>query len=94
LETRFNRHVGGLPARIALEQHLSGWFDNGALSVIEKESSVGRSNREQADMNRLRIIDEADAALRIGGAAAISIAEIMARAGMTQGGFYKHFPSK
>jgi TetR/AcrR family transcriptional repressor of nem operon len=94
LETRFNRHVGGLPAGIALEQHLSGWFDNGALSVIEKESSVGRSNREQADKNRLRIIDEADAALRSGGAAAISIAEIMARAGMTQGGFYKHFPSK
>lgn len=55
---------------------------------------MGRSNREQADMNRLRIIDEADAALRRGGTAAISIAEIMARAGMTQGGFYKHFPSK
>jgi TetR/AcrR family transcriptional regulator, transcriptional repressor for nem operon len=69
-------------------------LSNGIFPVIEKESSVGRSNRDQADRNRLRIIDEADAALRSGGTAAISIADIMARVGMTQGGFYKHFPSR
>ncbi|MEI6001530.1 TetR/AcrR family transcriptional regulator [Paraburkholderia bengalensis] len=55
---------------------------------------MGRSNREQADMNRQRIIDQADAAVRGGGVAAVSIADIMARAGMTQGGFYNHFESK
>lgn len=55
---------------------------------------MGRSNREQADLNRQRIVDETDAAVRSGGIAAVSIAEIMARAGMTQGGFYKHFESK
>jgi TetR/AcrR family transcriptional repressor of nem operon len=64
------------------------------FSVNGKEFSVGRSSREQADKNRLRVIDEADAALRSGGAAAISIADIMARVGMTQGGFYKHFSSR
>ncbi|WP_109481120.1 TetR/AcrR family transcriptional regulator [Paraburkholderia sp. C35] len=55
---------------------------------------MGRSNREQADMNRQRIVDQADAAVRGGGVAAVSISDIMARAGMTQGGFYNHFESK
>jgi TetR/AcrR family transcriptional repressor of nem operon len=55
---------------------------------------VGRSNREQADQNRQRIIDQTDATVRGGGVAAVSIAEIMARVGMTQGGFYNHFESK
>lgn len=55
---------------------------------------MGRSNREQADMNRRRIVDQADAVVRAGGVAAVSISEIMARAGMTQGGFYNHFESK
>lgn len=55
---------------------------------------MGRSNREQADINRQRIVDETDAVVRGGGIAAVSIAEIMARAGMTQGGFYRHFESK
>jgi hypothetical protein len=64
-ETRFNGRVGGLAVRIALEQHLSSLFDDSVLAVIEKESCVGRSNREQADQNRLRIIDEADAPLSI-----------------------------
>jgi hypothetical protein len=40
-------------------------FDDGVLSVIDQGSCVGRSNREQANQNRLRIIDEADAALSI-----------------------------
>jgi TetR/AcrR family transcriptional repressor of nem operon len=55
---------------------------------------MGRSNREQAEQNRQRIVDQADAAVRGGGVAAISIAEIMAGVGMTQGGFYNHFESK
>lgn len=55
---------------------------------------MGRSNREQADVNRQRIVAQADAVVRGGGVAAVSISEIMARAGMTQGGFYNHFESK
>ncbi|WP_322087348.1 TetR/AcrR family transcriptional regulator [Burkholderia sp. BCC1999] len=55
---------------------------------------MGRSNREQADRNRERIVEEADAVVRSGGVAAVSIAEIMARVGLTQGGFYNHFASK
>jgi TetR/AcrR family transcriptional repressor of nem operon len=45
-------------------------------------------------MNRQRIVDEAEAAVRGGGIAAVSISDIMARVGMTQGGFYNHFESK
>jgi TetR/AcrR family transcriptional repressor of nem operon len=55
---------------------------------------VGRSNRAQAEKNRQRIVDVADAALRKSGTQAVTIAEVMTQAGMTQGGFYKHFQSK
>jgi TetR/AcrR family transcriptional repressor of nem operon len=55
---------------------------------------VGRSNREQADKNRQRIVDETAATMRGHGIAAVSISEIMARVGMTPGGFYNHFASK
>ncbi|ANB75259.1 TetR/AcrR family transcriptional regulator [Paraburkholderia phytofirmans] len=55
---------------------------------------MGRSNREQADKNRQRIVDETAATMRGLGVAAVSISEIMARVGMTPGGFYNHFASK
>lgn len=55
---------------------------------------MGRSSRRRADDNRQRILEHAAAALRSGGVSAISIADIMARVGMTQGGFYNHFSSK
>lgn len=55
---------------------------------------MGRSSRMQADDNRLRILEHAAAALRSGGVSAINIADIMARVGMTSGGFYNHFASK
>jgi TetR/AcrR family transcriptional regulator, transcriptional repressor for nem operon len=43
---------------------------------------------------RARIIAAAAAALRTNGVAGVSVAEIMAAAGLTQGGFYAHFASK
>jgi TetR/AcrR family transcriptional repressor of nem operon len=55
---------------------------------------MGRSNRQQADKNRQHIVEAADAMMRAGGVHAVSIADLMARVGMTQGGFYKHFESK
>ena len=55
---------------------------------------MGRSNREQAQQNRERIVEQTGAVIRSGGVAAVSISEIMSRAGMTQGGFYNHFESK
>ncbi|WP_429327123.1 TetR/AcrR family transcriptional regulator [Paraburkholderia sp. GAS348] len=64
------------------------------VSCNRSGAIVGRSNREQAQQNRQRILDETDAIVRCGGAAAAGISEIMARVGMTQGAFYHHFASK
>lgn len=49
---------------------------------------------EHKQETRDRIIDAAAAALRAKGIDGVSIAEIMAEAGLTHGGFYAHFKSK
>lgn len=55
---------------------------------------MGRSSRSKAEQNHARIVDAAIALFREHGVAAVSIADIMTGAGMTPGGFYKHFASK
>lgn len=55
---------------------------------------MGRSSAEQAQQNRTRIVECASRLFRARGVEAVSVAEIMAAAGMTVGGFYKHFASK
>ena len=55
---------------------------------------MGRSSAEQALQNRARIVKEASRLFRERGVEAVSIADIMAAAGMTVGGFYRHFASK
>ena len=49
---------------------------------------------EHKQETRERIIDAAATALRTKGIDGVSIAEIMAEAGLTHGGFYAHFGSK
>ena len=55
---------------------------------------MGRSSRRQADDNRARIVEVASGLFRAHGIEAIGIADVMKAAAMTQGGFYRHFPSK
>ena len=55
---------------------------------------MGRSSRSQANANRVRIVEVASGLFRAHGIEAVSISDIMKAAGMTQGGFYKHFASK
>ena len=55
---------------------------------------MGRSSRQQADENRDRIVQVAAGLFAAYGVGAVGIADIMKAAGMTQGGFYKHFASK
>jgi len=43
---------------------------------------------------RRRILEAADELLKTRGLASASVADVMARAGLTVGGFYAHFPSK
>jgi TetR/AcrR family transcriptional repressor of nem operon len=53
-----------------------------------------RKSRIDANRTRENIIDAAAAAFRRDGIAATSLVELMAAAGLTRGGFYKHFASK
>src|ERR1700685_1515768 len=51
-------------------------------------------SREQAALNRDRIIDAAGALFRAKGFGGIGVADIMKAADLTHGGFYGHFASK
>ena len=53
-----------------------------------------RMSRAAAAESRARIVAEAARMLRARGVAGASVAEVMQAAGMTHGGFYKHFDSK
>lgn len=53
-----------------------------------------RKSRAEAAATRERIVDAASATFRRQGIAATGLADLMAGAGLTHGGFYKHFASK
>ena len=53
-----------------------------------------RVNREQAALNRERILDTAGTLFREHGFDGIGVADLMKGAGFTHGGFYGHFESK
>ncbi len=53
-----------------------------------------RVSREQAALNRDRIIDAAGALFRAKGFGGVGVADIMKAADLTHGGFYGHFTSK
>jgi TetR/AcrR family transcriptional repressor of nem operon len=53
-----------------------------------------RVSREQADHNRIAITEASARLFREQGVDKVSVAELMAAAGLTHGGFYGHFESK
>lgn len=53
-----------------------------------------RKSKQETAETRRRILREAGIALRRKGIQATGIADLMAAAGLTHGGFYRHFPSK
>jgi TetR/AcrR family transcriptional repressor of nem operon len=53
-----------------------------------------RVSREEAQASKKRITQEAARLMREKGIGATSVADVMSAAGMTTGGFYKHFASK
>ncbi|WP_203933627.1 TetR/AcrR family transcriptional regulator [Virgisporangium ochraceum] len=55
---------------------------------------MGRVSQSQARENRKRIVETAARLFRERGAAGVSVADVMTEAGLTHGGFYKHFASK
>jgi TetR/AcrR family transcriptional regulator, transcriptional repressor for nem operon len=55
---------------------------------------VPRASRAQAEEHRRQVLDAAAARVRERGADAVTVPELMAAAGLTHGGFYRHFRSK
>lgn len=55
---------------------------------------MARYAKAQTEANRERIVAEAGRLLRERGLDGVGVAELMAAAGLTHGGFYRHFPSK
>lgn len=53
-----------------------------------------RVSREQADRHRVAITEASARLFRLHGLDKVSVAELMAAAGLTHGGFYGHFGSK
>ncbi|MDE2515483.1 MAG: TetR family transcriptional regulator [Rhodospirillales bacterium] len=53
-----------------------------------------RKSKQETAETRQRILKEAGIAFRRKGIKATGIADLMAAAGLTHGGFYRHFPSK
>jgi TetR/AcrR family transcriptional regulator, transcriptional repressor for nem operon len=53
-----------------------------------------RNSREEAAQTRKRIVSAAAAEFRMNGVVATGLKELMGAAGLTHGGFYKHFESK
>src|SRR5579862_4633216 len=53
-----------------------------------------RITKQRAAENRGRVVDEAARLFREKGFDGVGVAELMAAAGMTHGGFYNHFGSK
>lgn len=55
---------------------------------------MGRSSREVADGHRSEIVEIAARQLKAQGIDGITVPGVMAEAGLTHGGFYRHFASK
>lgn len=55
---------------------------------------MGRSSRQQAELNRAQILAAAAGLFREHGVDNVSIADVMTAVGLTAGGFYRHFASK
>lgn len=53
-----------------------------------------RYDAEHKERTRARVLEAASSALREAGPQALGVSEVMARVGLTHGGFYAHFPSK
>lgn len=53
-----------------------------------------RRSKADAAQTRRRVVEEAARAFRARGVQGVSVPDLMQRAGLTHGGFYKHFASK
>ena len=55
---------------------------------------MARSSRKDTELHRQQVIDGAATLLRERGVANVNVGQLMGEAGLTHGGFYRHFASK
>jgi len=67
---------------------------NGQMQPAAGRRSEMKKSKAETAKTRQRIVEVASAAIRNQGIEATGVAEIMAAAGLTHGGFYRHFASK
>src|SRR5579871_5541767 len=85
--------------RVAQTQRGLQWLCSGRWEAVGRQGpefrrfSMKRSKTDTAATRR-RIVEIASKAFRSQGIEATGVAEIMAAAGLTHGGFYRHFNSK
>src|SRR5262245_6416109 len=58
------------------------------------DSYMARSSRKDTEKHRQQVIDGAATLLRERGVDGVNVGALMAEAGLTHGGFYRHFASK
>jgi TetR/AcrR family transcriptional repressor of nem operon len=64
------------------------------MDHIKGDRKPMRYDREHKEKTRERVLQEAAKAIRLDGPHKVGVAEVMAKAGLTHGGFYAHFASK
>jgi len=64
------------------------------MSAISKDSNRMRKSKQEAAETRRRIVKAAAAKFRLNGIGDTGLSDLMAAAGLTHGGFYRHFESK
>jgi TetR/AcrR family transcriptional repressor of nem operon len=69
-------------------------YSDSLTEGISKEIQYMKVTKAQAQANRARIVETASHLFRERGYDGVGIADLMAAAGFTHGGFYKHFGSK
>jgi len=63
-------------------------------AFLREDPETMKVSKEQVRENRMRIVETASVLFRERGYDGVGIAELMSAAGLTHGGFYKHFGSK
>jgi TetR/AcrR family transcriptional repressor of nem operon len=64
------------------------------IQILASEGNVMRKSKEEAALTRKRIVTAAAGEFRKNGIVATGLNDLMKAAGLTHGGFYKHFESK
>lgn len=65
-----------------------------SLGRVEETTTLARYDRGHKERTRASILESASRAFRAHGIEGVGVADVMAGAGLTHGGFYAHFHSK